>query len=187
MPPARQPLPAFAGFPRAPLLARSVLVVAMGALLLWGGSASWTTLTSATTLLLFSDGVLGILLRHDPLPESLHLAFAWLRQMWQVNLTLTTAALLAALLNPSLLVTTVIVIMTALTASFWLVAFVWSEGSQRRALLGWICTLFVAGAFLRLSPTLPASSEGLMDLRGLGAAFLLLGCLMMWWSMLHDR
>lgn len=159
----------------------------MGARQPWGGSASWITLTGATTTLLFSDGAQGVLMRHDPLPEPLRLAFAWLRQVWQVNLTLTTAALLATLLNPSLLVTTVIVVMTALTASVWLVAFVWSAGPRRQALLGWICTLFVAGAFLRLSPTLPASTEGLMDLRGLGAVFLLLGCLMMWWSLPHDR
>ena len=174
-------LKGLADFLRIQLFIRAGLLLVLGIGLLSSEYLSAMTLTSVASMMLLADAALALLIHSGGAAED-HPALIWLTPVWQVNLAVTAAILLAQVFRPSRLATTVTVVMLAMTGGFWLMAFVLSRGSGRWAVLGWVSALYLAGLLVRMAPALASGSLKTLPVASAGMVALLLALWTLWWA-----
>jgi len=169
----------FEALPQTQVLARSVLALLLGSIMVIFAHSSWVTVISGVTFLLIADGALGLLLQRHFARTSGDSWASWLLPMWSFNLGLGSMVLLAVTFNQHPLVAVVLAVVTAITTGVWLMAFLHSGAQVRRALFLWAVLLFLSAAALPIVWTLGLTPLDAWSPRILGGLKVLLGLLML--------
>jgi len=161
------------------VLARSILAIFLGTILVVFAQSPLVTVASGVALMLIADSAVGLALysrgaraglADDPWST-------WLRPLWGFNLGINLMMLLALQHRP--LVAVVIAVTTAITTGVWLITLLQSEARLQGALLLWAALLFVSATALPVVWTLQLTPLDAWSPRLLGIIKVLLGLLMM--------
>ena len=165
--------------PHTQLVARSLLAVLLGLLLVVFAHSPWVTVASGVTLMLIADGALGLMLYYRAAGTSDEPWSAWLRPIWSFNLGLGVMALLAVTLKQIPLAAVAVAVITAITTGVWLMTLLHSDPRLRRALLLWGALLFLSAAALPIVWALQLTPLDAWSPRLLGGMKVLFGLLML--------
>ncbi|UQN08276.1 hypothetical protein [Deinococcus sp. QL22] len=167
--------------PQTQVVARSILAVFLGVLLMVFAHSPLVTVASGVTLMLIADGALGLVLyRRVALAGDADDPWSvWLRPLWSVNLGIGLLMLLAITLQQRPIAVVVMAVVTAITTGVWFITLLHSEARLQRALLIWAALLFLSAAALPVVWTLQLTPLDAWSPRLLGLLKVVLGLLML--------